>query len=422
MEARHGPSDFLDQPLTHSSMFDLSTEDTSCSPTSGDGASESTFATRCLVSRLPIEVLSIVFESCLPYPGGVNLYQKTLTGPWALGAVCRDWRALVLASPRLWASLTIKTIPKEGEILRALELTTTRAGSTSFDITLASYTKFPPTFLEAWSNMRAFSVRFWAPAYIANPPNFTRVFQLCGSNLRDIRLCQGIRIGAPAEVFNLPSLSTLDMGTANNVLLEYIRAPTLRRFSGNIGAGQDAVALITKFFKHSGRGIRYCELHNAKDVDPYAEVTSGLSDMFNALPNVVELVLGVPKVSIRKRRTSTMPARVLMSNKLLMLNYLHFGDTDMPRLRTLRLELQVELSSSEVLDTFFIPNTLKDLATRDALKRIELDFLAQDDAKPLNVQKHLRTAFMQGMKGLRNSGVEVVLAQCSTPLDLRLLS
>lgn len=58
------------------------------------------------VNRLPPEILSNIFFFALETP--VRVFDLT-GGPWSLALVCRQWRTIVLESPRLWTSIEVAT-------------------------------------------------------------------------------------------------------------------------------------------------------------------------------------------------------------------------------------------------------------------------------------------------------------------------
>ncbi|KAJ7286869.1 hypothetical protein C8J57DRAFT_1460364 [Mycena rebaudengoi] len=60
------------------------------------------------ILTLPAEITIEIFHSCLPS----NVVKPTPAGvPLVLGRICRQWRSIALATPRLWSSLDITGIP-----------------------------------------------------------------------------------------------------------------------------------------------------------------------------------------------------------------------------------------------------------------------------------------------------------------------
>ncbi|KAJ7696640.1 hypothetical protein B0H14DRAFT_2418418, partial [Mycena olivaceomarginata] len=49
--------------------------------------------------RIPPEILSLILTLASPFTASVMNIED---GPWALSAVCGQWRSIVLAQPRLW--------------------------------------------------------------------------------------------------------------------------------------------------------------------------------------------------------------------------------------------------------------------------------------------------------------------------------
>ncbi|KAF9478918.1 hypothetical protein BDN70DRAFT_879415 [Pholiota conissans] len=65
-----------------------------------------------LIHRLPREIVSEIFEFCLPedlmeaeFEGIPPKY--SLSAPLVISAICRTWRAIALSAPRLWKTITI---------------------------------------------------------------------------------------------------------------------------------------------------------------------------------------------------------------------------------------------------------------------------------------------------------------------------
>lgn len=66
-----------------------------------------------LLSRLPAEIVSLVFLFCTPTMVDACHtvpYNVMLPEPLSLGAVCRRWRTIAWATPRLWSSISVNLI------------------------------------------------------------------------------------------------------------------------------------------------------------------------------------------------------------------------------------------------------------------------------------------------------------------------
>ncbi|KAJ3863212.1 hypothetical protein EV359DRAFT_43570, partial [Lentinula novae-zelandiae] len=61
--------------------------------------------------RLPVEILADIFLYCLPTIYDVPPPRLTDQAPLLLVAVCREWRLIVLNTPRLWSSPQIRLPP-----------------------------------------------------------------------------------------------------------------------------------------------------------------------------------------------------------------------------------------------------------------------------------------------------------------------
>lgn len=67
-------------------------------------------ATLAPIKRLPPEILSEIFERCLDAKSSGMLFSVTArskTAPLLLGRVCRSWRAIAHATPRLWRDIFV---------------------------------------------------------------------------------------------------------------------------------------------------------------------------------------------------------------------------------------------------------------------------------------------------------------------------
>ena len=63
-----------------------------------------------IVRKLPPDVMSIIFEFCVPYfpENHIYTYTKDDTSlPLSLGAICRYWREIAWSTPSLWSSLVV---------------------------------------------------------------------------------------------------------------------------------------------------------------------------------------------------------------------------------------------------------------------------------------------------------------------------
>ena len=63
-----------------------------------------------IVRKLPPDIMSIIFEFCIPYFADNHTFAYTkddTTIPLSLGAICRYWRDIAWSTPRLWSSLLV---------------------------------------------------------------------------------------------------------------------------------------------------------------------------------------------------------------------------------------------------------------------------------------------------------------------------
>ncbi|KAI6167970.1 hypothetical protein EDD17DRAFT_1460349, partial [Pisolithus thermaeus] len=76
------------------------------------------------VRRMPPEIMARIFEFCGDIGARGPHAEPSKRAPLLLGSVCRSWRALSLAIPRLWTTLYLRlptsgTFVKQHEILEA---------------------------------------------------------------------------------------------------------------------------------------------------------------------------------------------------------------------------------------------------------------------------------------------------------------
>ena len=63
-----------------------------------------------IVRHLPPDVMSTIFEFCLPDFSDDELYpyaKEDLSIPLSLGAICSYWRDIAWSTPTLWSSLVV---------------------------------------------------------------------------------------------------------------------------------------------------------------------------------------------------------------------------------------------------------------------------------------------------------------------------
>lgn len=67
------------------------------------------------ILRFPPEVLSEIFQHCMEFPNIVQYSwpQRDVHTPVFLASVCRSWRAVMLAHPKLWSSIALTLRPKD---------------------------------------------------------------------------------------------------------------------------------------------------------------------------------------------------------------------------------------------------------------------------------------------------------------------
>ncbi|KAJ7508916.1 hypothetical protein B0H11DRAFT_1791764, partial [Mycena galericulata] len=95
------------------------------------------------IDIIPPEVLCYIFTLALPVATASStaipvlrrhsFEPLILSGPWAIGQVCREWRALALDFPRLWTSMVVPSIilPHERHLL---DIQLERSGNAPLDL------------------------------------------------------------------------------------------------------------------------------------------------------------------------------------------------------------------------------------------------------------------------------------------------
>lgn len=82
----------------------------------------STISLKALTSpirRIPPEVLGEIFYHCLP-TAPIYVTPRDVESPMVLTQVCRHWRAVAMATPRLWTSITLHVGRATSEVYRSM--------------------------------------------------------------------------------------------------------------------------------------------------------------------------------------------------------------------------------------------------------------------------------------------------------------
>lgn len=89
--------------------------------------------------RLPPELLSIIFQFCIPQPESDPDDIAIDKTPLLLGSICSRWRAVTLSTPKLWASITLNLeatcVDDDDELVR---MWLARSGSSALSVKMHS--------------------------------------------------------------------------------------------------------------------------------------------------------------------------------------------------------------------------------------------------------------------------------------------
>ncbi|KIM73765.1 hypothetical protein PILCRDRAFT_14986 [Piloderma croceum F 1598] len=229
------------------------------------------------VRRFPPEILSEIFLHCMETKWFNPAYYEHLPrldrAPLLLGSVCRQWRAITLSTPRLWASFTLTIRPKylKSDVVLA-KTWLGRAGRCPLSINLGSegsyqnlmrplmqvfalncerwyeiFLSLPPAVMASLSSVKNRLPRLQKLAIVALPPTIIDHFS-CAPRLRHLNLGSAIPPSIIKVPWNQLQCFTLGMLGADSCL-EYLRLTpnllecTLTLASGSLFGSQPPVQL-----------------------------------------------------------------------------------------------------------------------------------------------------------------------------------
>ncbi|KAJ7766475.1 hypothetical protein DFH07DRAFT_342671 [Mycena maculata] len=105
----------------------------------------------CTLADLPPEIMSIVFEFCLPFP----VMPVPSKAPLLLGQVCGRWREIALSTPQLWNTIHLHD-PYSSGICSLLEVWLARALACGLTIAL-TWSRVDWRSMAVWNTVIQFS-------------------------------------------------------------------------------------------------------------------------------------------------------------------------------------------------------------------------------------------------------------------------
>lgn len=174
------------------------------------------------IRRMPPEIMSRIFEFCGDIGARGPHAEPSKRAPLLLGSVCRSWRALSFAIPRLWTTLYLRlptggTFVKQEEILRAwLER------SRLFPVSLWLWNDFltddmPVSFLRKLSDIIAENSDRWKaifihfPAYDQDWESFDALVRCHFPNLEELEISPQFTPWEPFKPELFPKLRELQV-------------------------------------------------------------------------------------------------------------------------------------------------------------------------------------------------------------------
>ncbi|KAJ7169100.1 hypothetical protein C8R43DRAFT_982239 [Mycena crocata] len=161
--------------------------------------------------QLPVEVLEVVFQRCLPQDDYIRPNRSQ--APLLLCQICSSWRRVALVTPRLWCSLSIELSRRPGAWKAFLDSWLGRSGKTPISL---SFTRHQNTYYGYFND---------------------HILKIL---LRDSKRWRSLRLDVPATTLtkllntSMPLLETFEIkspGTFPGVFITAADAPNLRSVS-----------------------------------------------------------------------------------------------------------------------------------------------------------------------------------------------
>ncbi|KAF7974213.1 hypothetical protein HWV62_13187 [Athelia sp. TMB] len=166
------------------------------------------------VSRLPVEVLSHIFQQCITvcWLSAAKAYPETSLDrtPLMIASVNRQWRQVALNTPRLWASFSMEIRPKDTKRLKNLAiLWLSRSGDSLLYIRLSSLAWFRDPMQKLIQIFAAQSKR-WRNVYFKLPLpalrclSMSKMFDLTNLELLQFDFCETggfVSLPEPVDIF-----------------------------------------------------------------------------------------------------------------------------------------------------------------------------------------------------------------------------
>ncbi|KAF7372159.1 hypothetical protein MVEN_00075000 [Mycena venus] len=285
------------------------------------------------ILRIPVEITSEIFLHCLPVDGG---RPDATSAPMLLCRICRVWRNIAFANPRLWASLQISCSDWNLTNPILLRDWLRRAGGLPLSLSLAlPYVRCPylSFFDDHWGNLTSFSghhfdltqcydVLLHAPRLIrcefffvrsSTPPSCAahvllpalEVFALNMASYLDAFLLDSL---------TLPRLRSLSLTCILSHRFAYIsflsflqRAPSIQTFSARFYAGKSHENGIIIAMLRAMPVLTSLELRLSSTADIMFDILHHLHESSRFLPHIQKIFFSVgERVPWQDRYTRTL--------------------------------------------------------------------------------------------------------------------
>ena len=149
-----------------------------------------------IIRRLPPDVMSTIFEFCLPYftdhhDQFSTFFQKDLSLLLSLGAICSYWRDTAWSTPSLWSSLVVRVTNKHDPHITAgvAQEWLARSGQLPLSIRILAYNNNLETVSALANILNRYSTR-WSYLDLRIPPGCYRSFHAIDNHAPTLKSIQ----------------------------------------------------------------------------------------------------------------------------------------------------------------------------------------------------------------------------------------
>lgn len=212
--------------------------------------------------RVPVEIWRYIFELCLPHVWGVDFtakHPREEFGPWAIAAVCVQWRSIVLGTSELWATFKTGPTPYDPSKIdrRPVAFSIERARGWPLCLTVDNGISYFPdrvAGLIPWEQVRTLKIHHSPANFQSIRFDVYKLLTLC-TDLRTVDICHGVYHEDCYFKFPLvlPQLRRMSVAYTDTMLAN-LRAPALLEFAVTVDSDfyERSRRSIVKFLRHSG--------------------------------------------------------------------------------------------------------------------------------------------------------------------------